>query len=68
MSQPQQITLADPDCEVKLSTNEVATLIGMIVDLIDSTESDGILTDDILEDIGGLKVLKGKLVSALERG
>lgn len=68
MGQPQQITLVDPDCEVKLSTNEVATLIGMIVDLIDSTESDGELTDDILEDIGGLKVLRHKLERALERG
>lgn len=68
MGQPQRIALADPDCEVRLSTNEVATLIGMIVDLIDSTESDGELTDDILEDIGGLKVLRHKLERALERG
>jgi len=69
MGQPQQITLADPDCEVKLSANEVATLLGMIIDLIDSAEKDYVEDDpDMLEDVEALKVLRHKLAHALERG
>jgi len=69
MPQPQQITLVDPDCEVKLSTNEIATVIGMIADLIESTEKDYVADDpDMLEDIESLKILRHKLERALERG
>lgn len=65
MGQPQRIALADPDCEVKLTTSEVAHLIGMVQECIDQAE-DG---DEIeQEELPDLKVLRHKLERAMERG
>lgn len=74
MGQPQQITLVDPDCEVKLSTGEIAVLIGSLEDTIDATKEfmKDILpqdeVDELASEVTALKALRQKLVSALERG
>ena len=68
MRQPQQITIQESECTIKLTTSEVATMIGMVTDLIDSCEKDSVQDDpDMAEDLTGLKIMKHKLLRALER-
>lgn len=69
MRQPQQITIQESECTIKLTTSEVATMIGMVTDLIDFgyAYSYGQDDPDMAEDLTGLKIIKHKLLRALER-
>ena len=71
MGQPQRIVLEEPECDVKLTSDELGILIAEVKDLIDSGEKDlafGCEDPTLQEDIDGLKVLRHKLERALERG